>query len=229
MSFYGVIYGYRDPDTGKVRYVGQSENLARRHRRHLTSKLAVDGWLRSFATPPQPEILCEITGTDRQTFLNDMAFHETVAMFHHHTHVIYCPGSDGFNQTIPQSKDYQIVGRIGGLITHRRHPDLAQRNGKRQGTIQGPKNIASGQVRKLGLIQGRENQESGWIQNLGRTQGPKNAERLRKQGQANVVSGHLAKISTPENRAKAHRVANHIRWHVKRDLINPACKLCQTC
>jgi|SRR5208282_1583469 len=231
---HGFIYGYRDPATKRFRYIGQTLDLSERHKRHLKRSLPVDKWLRSFSNPPEPEILCKVTGVDRCGFLDDMANRETMAMFHYHTYIVSYPDEGGFNKTIPRSEDYQNIGRIGGLI---RGPALGRENVKNGhlakirthehqvaaarlgGSVQGP-------------IQGRKNVENGHIRALGRTQGRKNVE-----------NGRLAKLRTPEHQSKAGRVvginnvksglldrirpkAMHALHHTKRGIVSPTCAYC---
>jgi hypothetical protein len=90
-------------------------------------------------------------------------------------------------------------GHVGGSI-----------GGRISGPIQGRKNVESGHIQELGRIQGCKNVENGHIQSLGRAQGRKNIE-----------NGHLARITVLGGRA-----ASHIRWHVRRGIINPNCRLC---
>ena len=202
MTFHGVIYGYRDPDTGIIRYVGQAWNLAKRHKRHLKENLTVDKWLRSFANPPQPEILCEVMGEDRRTFLDDMAEHETVAMFHHHTYVISYPNEGGLNKTIPMSTDYQNLGRIGGRVS-------------------GNKNAKSGRWKKIktyescakgGRVTGLQKVRDGHMLAMSYKGG-------KIQGQKNAVSGQIQSLGKTSTGC-------HTRWHTLRGMVNPRCPLC---
>jgi hypothetical protein len=48
-----------------------------------------------------------------------------------------------------------------------------------------------------------------------------------KAGKMAVESGQLEGLRTPEHQSKAGRSANHNRWHVNRNIINPNCKLCK--
>jgi len=48
-----------------------------------------------------------------------------------------------------------------------------------------------------------------------------------KSGRIAVESGQLASLRTFEHQSNASKFANHNRWHVKRNIINPECKLCQ--
>jgi hypothetical protein len=48
-----------------------------------------------------------------------------------------------------------------------------------------------------------------------------------KAGRIAVESGQLDSLRTFEHQSKAGQSANHNRWHVKRNIINPNCKLCK--
>jgi hypothetical protein len=48
-----------------------------------------------------------------------------------------------------------------------------------------------------------------------------------KAGRIAVESGQLARLRTSEHQSIASKTANHNRWHVKRNIKNPECKLCQ--
>jgi hypothetical protein len=75
--------------------------------------------------------------------------------------------------------------------------------------------------RKGGRKGGRKNKENsagifapGMQAKGGRTQGRKNKE-------------NSTGIFAPGVSAKGGRIANHLRWHTKRGIVNPNCKLCQ--
>ena len=104
------------------------------------------------------------------------------------------------------------------------------RGGRTQGLIQGRKNLESGLLASIWSIGGAAS---------GRSKSPKkmaahaaNGERF---GRWSVESGHLAALRTPEHQSKAGRAggkiggiaANHLRWHINRNIINPSCKLCK--
>ncbi len=106
--------------------------------------------------------------------------------------------------------------------------------------IQGRKNVENGQLAKVrtrtgstkgGQTQGRKNVEDGLIQSLGRIYGCKAAQsgqlrelnRIQGQGRKNVESGLLRSIAAAGGRAST---ANHLRWHVKRGIVSPACGFC---
>ena len=91
-----------------------------------------------------------------------------------------------------------------------------------RGPIQGRKNVESGQLRRVctsevcakgGRVGGRSRSEARLV-----------ALRNRGfiQGRASVESGLLQRIS-----AEGGRAAGHVRWHIKRNLINPDCSYCQ--
>ncbi len=82
------------------------------------------------------------------------------------------------------------------------------------GHTQGEKNTESGLIQSLGRIWGRRAAQSGQLRELGRIQG---------QGRKNVESGLLRSIATAGGRAST---ANHLRWHVKRGMVNSACRFC---
>lgn len=227
--FHGVIYGYRDPNTGNMRYVGQTENLVRRHKRHLltNASLPVDRWLRSLPTVPEPELICEVMAFDRQTFLDEMANRETVAMFHHHTYVLSYPNEGGLNKTIPQSKDYENLGRIGGRIGGQRAVESGHL--KRIEGIGGRQNAKSGQIAKARACVNQENvlraatkrvgAKTGFGTSVeGRVKGGKSAGRKAKENSTGIFSLGM--------QAKGGYAGMHTRWHVWRDVINPSCSLC---
>jgi len=100
------------------------------------------------------------------------------------------------------------------------------------GTVQGRQNVISGHMQRLasigGTIAGLTNAVNGVLE-----------ERGRIAGQIAVKSGRLARMRTPEHQTKAGRVQGlinaknglfyknaHVRWHVKRNIVNPNCTLC---
>ncbi len=222
MEFRGVIYGYRDPVTGKMRYIGQTENPIKRHKKHLKANLSVDKWLRSFTNPPQPEVLCEVTGTDRQVFLEDMANRETVAMFHHHTYLPSYPNEGGFNRSLPLSVDYKNLGRIGGIVAGR----IATESGHLKriagmgGRISGRQNVESGHLARIqssggkaqGPIQGQKNIESGQIRSLGLIQGPKNTKNGHAQGLKNVANGWIQKLGRSQGNINGNYIHHNLHF-----------------
>lgn len=131
--------------------------------------------------------------------------------------------------------------------------DFINRNGlqkeaaKKQGLIQGHRNVESGFIQRLGLDAGRKAVESGRLASYRTKEHQARAGKI--QGIQNAQNGHLAGLRTPELMKKAQRAAgrkavesgqlarirgkgiaasHHSRWHVKRNLISPSCPLCQT-
>jgi hypothetical protein len=88
------------------------------------------------------------------------------------------------------------------------------------GRISGSKAAASGQIQALGYVQGRLNVENGHLDSIRSLANQVKGGRV--SGKNRVESGHMAKIQTPENRAKA----NHVRWHINRNVLNPNCSFC---
>ena len=48
----------------------------------------------------------------------------------------------------------------------------------------------------------------------------------RVSGRIAVESGQLASLRTTEHQSKASKSANHNRWHLNRNIVNPNCSLC---
>jgi hypothetical protein len=129
-------------------------------------------------------------------------------------------------------------GSKGGRISGRQSVESGHlvRIASLGGRIQGRKNVESGHLARIaskggrigGRISGRKNVESGHltrIRELPQTKEAwcRNGRKLgRTQGRKNVESGHLASICS-----LGGRVSNHIRYHVRRNIVNPACTLCQ--
>jgi hypothetical protein len=138
-------------------------------------------------------------------------------------------------------------GKIGGLSQPR---EAKVRGGRTQGYIQGPKNVESGQIRALG----RKNVETGRLRKICtfevQSKGGKIGGRIavktgqlkrvctsevcskggRIQGRKNVESGQAQKLGSkygPKNAENGQiQPLAHIRWHVKRGVLNPDCSFC---
>jgi len=80
------------------------------------------------------------------------------------------------------------------------------------GRIQGRRNKENGSIQKLGAsgAGGNAHVKSGFILELGKKWGAKN----------------FAKARTPKHQSVAGRTSSHVRWHVKRGIISPACRIC---
>jgi len=106
----GIIYGYWILNAWA--YVGQVQSvdpkrLAKRHRAHVRVHPA---W-------PAPVILERVIGSDKADLLFNLAWQETVWIFKQHTYRRIWPA--GLNRIVPWAEDYQVCGRLGGLISGR--------------------------------------------------------------------------------------------------------------
>jgi len=94
--------------------------------------------------------------------------------------------------------------------------------------------VKSGQIFKIatrearskgGQRSGQQHIDSGHIQALGRKYGGKFLTREvcskagRIGGKTNARTGHMQRMQ---------RISNHVRWHVRRGIVRPACALCVT-
>lgn len=130
---------------------------------------------------------------------------------------------------------------------------LAGLGGTKTFELYGSPQTKEGSV-KGGKTGGRKNVESGWASQLGKKYGglvcahlenfrtpERQKERAKKGGQraaeVNVKSGwadKLGRIYGPINARKiplevkiqGFMKGRHIRWHVKRNIVNPKCSLC---
>jgi hypothetical protein len=131
---------------------------------------------------------------------------------------------------------------IGPRTSHRLHPDLAKSIGRRNvesGQIQalGRKNVESGHLRRIttsescskgGKLGGRKNVESGHMERMRSKITPEMRSDIGRKGgivagQIAVETGQLLSLLTPEHQA----FASHSRWHVRRNIVSPTCKLCK--
>jgi GIY-YIG catalytic domain-containing protein len=106
----------------------------------------------------------------------------------------------------------------------------------------GQKCVETGQIVSLGYEQGKKNKESGhWdkVRILGFASASENG---RRQGLKNVENGHLKRLDQGKKNAaklgymselgkrggkKGGVASGHLRWHVRRNIINPSCFLCR--
>ncbi len=108
--------------------------------------------------------------------------------------------------------------------------EMVRMHGKKNGEVQGRKNIESGHMTRLK----QRNTQNGHLLRIsslgGKISGPLHVENMlstssedrakggRKSGRKNVESGHLDRI-----RPKGH----HVRCHVKRGILVSSCKFCK--
>lgn len=119
------------------------------------------------------------------------------------------------------------TARMGALNQSRE--DKA-RGGYIQGPIQGKKNLESGLWARVVSLGGRASGKSKSLAKLAA-----NAKNGGRFGRWSVESGHLADLRTPEHQSRAGKAggrkggpaANHLRWHVKRNIVNQNCSLCK--
>jgi hypothetical protein len=136
-------------------------------------------------------------------------------------------------------------GRIGGHITGRKTKEngtgifaltpeqrsAAGRIGGRKIKENGTGIFAPGSQAKGGLHSQETHKKNG----TGCYSREQQVKGGRISGLKNVESGQLASLRTPEHQAKAGRaggpagarITNHLRWHVKRGIVNLDCSLCR--
>jgi hypothetical protein len=141
------------------------------------------------------------------------------------------------------------LGRLGGIASNL-NPKNRYRLSKlstsetcsRGGILGGQKNVETGQIIALGHKQGKKNKESGhWdrIKILGNVFDTKWGH---EQGLRNIENGHMKVLSaqgkinadTPGYMSNLGKLGGkkggpavcHLRWHVRRNIVNPNCPLC---
>jgi hypothetical protein len=205
----GHLYRYPHPcDQTKFIYCGQGAKRDAKHRYGRSS--FGRRFKKLFPDVDLPQPIREQVEVSGQLELNEL---ETIWMFRFHTWRGY---PDGMNLTLPGSDDYKAMANLGASLGGKSQSREAKVIGGRiQGSIQGRKNVESGQIQSLGRIYGRievksgllerirtpEHQskaaaeagrkalESGQIQALGRKQG-------LISGRKAVESGHLSRIQS---------------------------------
>lgn len=245
----GVIYGYPRPD-GSIFYVGQSRNLQKRRKEHLTESrpclIPIDRYLRTLENPPEPVVLMRITSSTRQKLVDDLSFYETVLMFKHHTLVPWFPKDGGFNFRVPWPTDYETKGRIGCFIRNRIHGSPTTPAGRRKGGRAAGKqnwqrygNFSTPEGRvKGGQTAGRLSRERGiGLFALTFEQRSINGRRAGKLSAAKFTAVQLAERGAKSGRA--HRIngtgvcdphineqGRHDCWHTRRGILTSTCRLC---
>lgn len=141
------------------------------------------------------------------------------------------------------------IGRKGGLtaalkeenrnrIKKYRTLETCSDGGKKGGAV----NVKTGQIISLGYKQGKKNKENGHWDKIKILGNVFDSNWGRKQGLKNVANGHLASLDQGRKNAekpnymseigklggkKGGAIVSHTRWHVKRNIVNPNCSLCQ--
>lgn len=126
------------------------------------------------------------------------------------------------------SRDDKVrAGRAQGL-KNARVPGFLSRIGRlgsredkvRAGRLGGKVAVESG---RLALLRTTEHQiEAGKAAGALAVRSGQIQELVRR----NAENGHLERITTRESCSKGGQMTNHLRWHVKRDRVNPRCLLC---
>jgi hypothetical protein len=245
----GTLYRYAHPyDSTRFIYVGQGPNRDREHRSGRSS--FGRRFKKKFPDAQFSQPIKEQIDVFDQIQLNE---EETIWMFRFHTWHGYL---DGMNLVLPGSTDYKVIGKIGGCMAvasgqMERMQNLPQTKAAQRinGGVLARRNIESGHIRSLGLtgaggrvggrIQGRKNAENKTgvcgrtfekMSEDGRKGGriggynqPREAKVKggRIGGKAVVESGQLLGIC-----AKGGTAASHVRWHIRRGIVNSNCLLC---
>jgi len=194
----GYLYRYSHPfDTSRFIYVGQETNLKKsRDRKHREGVSSFGRRFKKlFPGVELPKPIRRKFEVNNHIELNEL---ETIWMFRFHTWRGY---EGGMNLTLPGSKNYKELAKLGGLLGGRERirlhgnpatPVSSSKGGRKQGPIQGARNILSGH-----------------IQELGRTNAKKNN-------------------SIVEHQRNAARSSQHVRFHTKRNQPNSRCALCNS-
>jgi hypothetical protein len=242
----GSIYAYEYPGSGRVVYVGSTQdgNTLRRHREHLKTNGALGRWLHWYGAGETP-VPREVERIEYES-VDDLLRRE--AYWQEELGTMRVQG--GLNK-VPAwpFPDHAAIGRLGGqqalesgrlaLMRASRTIECKREGGHRGGLIGGPiaarRNVESGQLEQArALIPPEHMRERG--RRIGLDWGSIN-------GQRNVENGRLARartLITPEQRRTVARKniesglytrlaysTNHKRWHVNRNIVNPECPVCQ--
>jgi len=130
-------------------------------------------------------------------------------------------GGEGPSGAVPSASTRELLSIAGSTPAMKEHlrrisTFASSSKGGRRG---GLTNAKSGHMERMrtfaasssgGKIQGPRNVANGHLQRIGRI-----------GGRAAVTSGQLKSVC-----AKAGHVSGHLRWHVKRGILNPNCDLC---
>jgi group I intron endonuclease len=236
----GCVYIHINKTNGKT-YVGQSRNIKARWRSkyrqqpYFNKALNKHGWS-GF------DHLVVVDGIDCQSELDNL---EKLWI----TVLCSTDKSLGYNLVPGGFSGSFELGHMGGTAANK-NPENRNRlkrlrtfeSSSRGGQIGGKVNSDSGWSKELGTLQGNKNKESGhWdrVKILGFAFAEENG---RQQGLRNAENGHLKRLDQgKKNAAKpgymlslgklggkiGGPLACHLRWHIKRNIVNPLCALCQ--
>lgn len=240
----GCIYFHINKTSGKV-YVGQSRNVKDRWRSRYKEQPYFYNAINKYGWNGFDHIIV-VDGVGSQTELNNLE----------KLWIILLRSTDpyfGYNLIPGGYSGSSELGRMGGISANK-NPENRNRlkavatfeSCSRGGQVGGRINADSGWSSELGFYQGNKNKQSGhWdrIRQLGtaftmdhgRKQGLKNAN---KPGYMKFISS-LSHSLKDENGKSVHAVkmgsiggkkgglaTSHLRWHVRRNIVNPLCLLC---
>jgi hypothetical protein len=192
----GHLYRYPHPDDfTRFIYCGQG---AERDQEHRSGKSSFGRRFKHrFPDVVLPQPIIETVEAQNQTELSEF---ETIWIFQYHT----WHGLGGMNLRLPDDREWQNIGRMGGFNQDRKYKALGGFNQDRKDKIRG------------GTTSGRRAAESGHCARI-----------ARLGGRANVESGHILTIGTTEGSRKGGITQNHNRWHVRRGIKKAGCNFCE--
>jgi hypothetical protein len=237
----GTVYGVKNLDTDKIEMVGSTMRPLRKRALEYPRQ---HEWFRNGNYELVP--LRTVEHEDELFFPYFLRAVENMEIARHHTW--YDEGGRNlfpplmqFTSIIEiQSEIARAGGRVGGR-TNAKSGHMAA-VGRKQTQVPGhqqranrgaiQKAIESGQIASLGREQGRKNVESGHLASLRTPEHQRLASKAvplevrRRNGRKNVESGQFGAIAHL-GRSIGGQTQNHLRWHVKRNIIKPGCKFCE--
>jgi hypothetical protein len=252
-----TIYRYPHPtEQGKWIYTGQTNNLVRRDRRHRNAKVGFGRrFKKAFLDMELPhpefqemEVQNHIEANEEETIaiFRNRTWHGQGGMN------LTLPGSDDYKNF--GKIGGQIGGSTGGRATNKT-TEGRKGNGGRKNLLDGTgifgrsagqhsedsrraglTNVITGQIHRLGVafgpISGRKAVESGQLSRIRSIENSVKGGRIggrlgSREGKARQGRINGLKAAENGNLARARVGALHIRWHVRRNIINPNCSICQ--
>lgn len=226
----GLVYHVVDKTTGKVVKVGSTINTLKRRWVYYNKEKFNNHFLKEIKRLVSDDLDWYEKGNPHCPFLWHLIASEHLEILHQGT---WRRGKLS-NQVSPLDQKY--FGFLDAHLSTARFGAMNQsiadkaRGGYTQGPIQGPQNVKSGLWARVvslgGIASGKSKSEA---------KQKANAKNGKRFGKWSVESGHLADLRTPEHQSKAGRLggtkggpaANHLRWHVNRNIVNPKCLLCR--
>jgi hypothetical protein len=219
----GYIYGYRCE--GRWLYVGQSINVARRHKGHLKGQSRFEQMLQLllYGCGIEAELveLERVEGESHKDLSFNLNWQETAWMFKLHTYRAAF-GSVGLNITVPGGKDHHGMGLEGSRVAH------IKKNSDGKSIVAVNSGRVSSQWRKEHPEEASANSRKGgaavtqWVK-----EHPEEASahgRKAAAAAAQWFKDHPDEASA--NGRKAGPIATHYRWHVQLGIVSPLCRLC---